>query len=103
MPHREGISLTLAQYDQLRSVCDDLLNHIDMNNPFEKDLGFNVSVRNKLCMSNRKMVRKIIFFNNKTCEFFELELDEFNNWYKKNNEIALAISEVQKELTEESV
>jgi len=51
--------------------------HNDSDKPLEKDRGFNISARNKLCMVNGKTVRKVVLFNDRTSGSFDIGLTEF--------------------------
>jgi len=61
VPTRMGINLILPQHAKLKNACEELLMHTDSDQPLEKDLGYNLSARNKLCMVNGKTVRKDFF------------------------------------------
>lgn len=99
---RECIHIILSQYAKLKQFCGELLNHDDPNQPLEKELGYGVTARNKLCMSkDGKKVRKIVLFNDKTCGAFEIDMDAFNSWREHQVVIEQEIQNVKSEITAE--
>jgi len=101
IPTRVGINLILPQYAKLKSACADLLEHSDLNEPCEKDLGFGLTTRNKLCMVNNKTIRKVVFFNDRTCGSFEIGIPEFKKWSESQDQIEEAIAEIKVEIAAE--
>jgi len=100
VPTRVGINLILPQYVKLKSACDELLEHSDLNEPCEKDLGFGLSARNKLCIIKCKTVRKVVFFNDRKNGSFEITLPEFKKWCEYHNQIEEAIAKVKIEIAD---
>jgi len=72
VPTRMGINLILPQYAKLKNACEELLMHTDSDQPLEKDLGFNLSARNKLCNFNGETVRKVVWLNDRTSGLFDI-------------------------------
>jgi len=92
VPTRLGINLISAQYAKLKNACEELLMHTDSDQPLEKELGFNLSARNKLCMVNGKTVRKVVFFNDRTSGSFDIGLNELEKWCDNYDQIEEAIA-----------
>lgn len=103
IPTREGINIILPQYAKLIGACKELLIHKNNNKPLEVDLGYKLSVRNKICKIGEKRGRKIVFFNDRTCGSFEISLEEFNKWCDFQAAIENAIISVKTELIAEKI
>jgi len=101
IPTRVGINLILPQYAKLKKASTELLDHSEINQPCEKELGYGLSVRNNLNMTKGKTVRKILFFNDRTTASFEIGLPEFRKWCEYHDQLEEAIAEIKDELAEE--
>jgi len=97
---RKGINLILPQYAKLKRACNELIEHSDPNAPMEKDLGYNITAINKLCMVSGRTVRKIVHINSHTCGHFEIDMNQFQKLQNQHQEIEEAIAKVKSEIVQ---